>query len=55
MGSRMDFEELNKFLEDKSVKLDALIDHRRFTFNNAPAAFDYLLSGKHTGKVVITF
>ncbi|KAF1980527.1 NAD(P)-binding protein [Bimuria novae-zelandiae CBS 107.79] len=44
VGSEVEFEELNQFLEDK-----------KFTFDNAPAAFDYLISGKHTGKVGITF
>lgn len=43
---------MNKFLEEKSVRLNTVID-RVFPFNDAPAAFEYLSSGKHVGKVVI--
>lgn len=54
MGSKLDFEQLNRFLEERKVDLSAVIDQRIFAFDDAPAAFDYLVSGKHTGKVVIT-
>jgi len=53
VGSKLEFEALNQFLEEKEVKLDTIID-RTFAFDDSPAAFDYLYSGKHTGKVVIT-
>lgn len=52
MGSKEDFEELNRFLEEKKVSLAPLID-RVFTFDESPAAFNYLYSGSHVGKVVI--
>jgi len=52
VGSRLDFEELNKFLEEKNVRLDKVID-RVYSFDDAPAAFERLISGAHTGKVVI--
>lgn len=52
MGSKKDFEDLNRFLEEKEVHLTPIID-RVFPFEESAAAFDYLFSGKHTGKVVI--
>ncbi|KAF2627420.1 NAD(P)-binding protein [Macroventuria anomochaeta] len=51
-GSKADFEALNVFFAEKEVHLDPLID-RTFSFDDAEAAFDYLSSGKHVGKVVI--
>ncbi|KAF2258919.1 GroES-like protein, partial [Lojkania enalia] len=52
VGSKSDFEEVNSFLEEKGVKLDTIID-RIFQFDDAKAAFDYLVSGNHVGKIVI--
>lgn len=43
---------LNQFLEKREVSLVPLVD-RVFPFNESPAAFDYLYSGKHVGEVVI--
>ena len=43
---------MNQFLEDKKVALGPIID-RVFSFDESRDAFDYLFSGKHTGKVVI--
>jgi D-arabinose 1-dehydrogenase-like Zn-dependent alcohol dehydrogenase len=51
-GSKADFQAVNNFLEAKSVRLDTLID-RVFSFDDAPAALEYLGSGKHVGKFVI--
>lgn len=51
VGSRDDFETMNRFLAEK--KLKPVID-RVFDFANAMAAFRYLESGSHFGKVVIT-
>ncbi|PNP79498.1 hypothetical protein FNYG_07114 [Fusarium nygamai] len=51
-GSKDDYLSLNKFLEEKKVSLAPLVD-RIFSFEESPAAFDYLYSGKHVGKVVI--
>lgn len=54
VGSKQDFQDVNRFLEEKRVRLDRIID-RTFAFDDAKAAFEYLESGKHMGKVVITF
>ncbi|KAK4234058.1 putative alcohol dehydrogenase [Achaetomium macrosporum] len=51
-GSKQDYIDLNRFLEEKKVSLSPLID-RVFAFDKAPAAFEYLYSGSHVGKVVI--
>jgi NADPH:quinone reductase-like Zn-dependent oxidoreductase len=45
---------MNRFLEEKKVKLTPALD-RVFEFNQSKEAFDYLYSGKHTGKIVIKF
>jgi NADPH:quinone reductase-like Zn-dependent oxidoreductase len=50
VGSRQDFEQMNAFIAKN--KLKPVID-RVFTFEEAPAAFEYLKSGSHFGKVVI--
>jgi NADPH:quinone reductase-like Zn-dependent oxidoreductase len=50
VGSRADFEAMNAFIERYKIK--PVID-RVFEFDAAPAAFDYLKSGSHFGKVVI--
>jgi threonine dehydrogenase-like Zn-dependent dehydrogenase len=52
MGSKADFEDMNRFLEEREVKLSPALD-RVFPFSASKNAFDYLKSGKHTGKVVI--
>jgi threonine dehydrogenase-like Zn-dependent dehydrogenase len=51
-GSKADFQAVNNFLEEKSVRIDTLID-RVFSFDDALRAFEYLRSRKHVGKVVI--
>ncbi|KAK4034451.1 hypothetical protein C8A01DRAFT_49161 [Parachaetomium inaequale] len=52
VGSKEDYVELNGFLEEKKVSLAPLVD-RVFKFDESPAAFDYLYSGSHIGKVII--
>ncbi|KAJ3549422.1 hypothetical protein NM208_g527 [Fusarium decemcellulare] len=52
MGSKRDFQEMNRFLEDKKIHLTPIID-RVFPFEETKVAFEYLYAGKHTGKVVI--
>jgi threonine dehydrogenase-like Zn-dependent dehydrogenase len=52
VGSKEDYVDLNRFLEEKKVSLAPLVD-RVFKFDEAPEAFDYLYSGSHVGKVVI--
>ena len=44
---------MNAFLDEKKVKLDVIID-KVFSFDEAPQAYEYLASGKHVGKIVIT-
>ncbi len=51
VGSRADFEALNAFLT--THRIHPIID-RVFSFAEASAAFDYLRSGAHFGKVVIS-
>lgn len=50
VGSRADFEAMNTFIGQHRLK--PIID-RIFPFDEAPAAFAYLESGSHFGKVVI--
>jgi NADPH:quinone reductase-like Zn-dependent oxidoreductase len=50
VGSRADFEAMNAFIELHRIK--PVID-RVFDFKDAQAAFDYMDSGSHFGKVVI--
>lgn len=50
VGSREEFEAMNAFIAKHRLK--PVID-RVFPFDEAPAAFDYLESGSHFGKVVI--
>lgn len=52
VGSKLDYESMNKFIEEKQVSLTPIID-KVFSFEESEAAFDYLYSGKHSGKVVI--
>ena len=50
VGSRADFEAMNGFIAKH--KLKPVID-KVFAFEDASAAFQYLKSGSHFGKVVI--
>ncbi|KAH7145809.1 alcohol dehydrogenase [Dactylonectria estremocensis] len=52
VGSKVDYQHLNAYLEKKKVSIAPIID-RTFSFQDSKAAFDYMYSGKHTGKVVI--
>lgn len=52
VGSRVDFEEMNRYLEDKKVGLKPALD-KVFKFEDSKEAFEYLGSAKHTGKIVI--
>ncbi|KAL2164337.1 hypothetical protein VTH06DRAFT_3553 [Thermothelomyces fergusii] len=45
VGSKQDFIDLSRFLEEKQVSLSPLID-RVFPFDESPAALDYLYSGR---------
>ncbi len=50
VGSRAMFEDMNRFITGEGIK--PVID-RVFPFADAPAAFRYLESGSHFGKVVV--
>ncbi|KAH7386733.1 chaperonin 10-like protein [Phaeosphaeria sp. MPI-PUGE-AT-0046c] len=52
VGSKAEFLAMNRFLEEKKVRFTPALD-RVFKFGDSKEAFDYLRSGKHTGKVVI--
>ncbi|KAL4925344.1 zinc-dependent alcohol dehydrogenase family protein [Aspergillus undulatus] len=52
-GSKFDLQNLCKFLEEKAVRLEPLLDNTIFSFDNSKAAFDHLYAAKHMGKVVI--
>ncbi|KAJ7171608.1 alcohol dehydrogenase [Mycena crocata] len=52
VGPKIDFQNLDRFLEEKDVKLAPLIGNV-FSFDDSKAAFEHLRSGKATGRVVI--
>ncbi|CAG7939041.1 unnamed protein product [Penicillium olsonii] len=52
-GSKVDLQNVCKFLEEKEVQLKPLMDDKIFSFENSKAALDYLYAAKHMGKVVI--
>lgn len=52
VGSRQDFEQMNKFINASKIYFEDIID-RRFKFEETDKAFEYLWSGKHVGKIVI--
>lgn len=53
MGTRKDFEEMNRYLEEKKVRFDSLLVDPPFAFEDAKAAYERLESGKFHGKIVI--
>ncbi|KAK5790777.1 hypothetical protein VI817_008064 [Penicillium citrinum] len=53
VGSKIDQRNLCDFLSEKKVALKGIIDKRVFSFEESQAAFDYLYSGQHVGKVII--
>ncbi|KAK4238553.1 chaperonin 10-like protein [Achaetomium macrosporum] len=52
VSSKEEYIELNRFLAEKKVSLAPFVD-RVFSFDESPAAFDYMYSGRHVGKVII--
>lgn len=50
VGSRAMLEDLVRFMEATGIR--PVID-RRFAFDDAPAAYRYLRSGEHFGKIVV--
>jgi NADPH:quinone reductase-like Zn-dependent oxidoreductase len=52
VGSKLDLENLNRAVTANGLGFTDVID-RTFPFGRAEEAFDYVLSGKQVGKVVI--
>ena len=53
IGSKIDQRNLCNFLSEMKVGLKPILDDVVFSFEDSQAAFDYLYSAKHMGKVVI--
>lgn len=53
MGTRSDFEEMNRYLEENSIHFKPLLVDVPFTFADAQKAYERLASGKFYGKIVI--
>lgn len=51
VGNRMQFEEMNRAIEVNQIR--PVMDPKRFSFEDAKEAFQYLWEQKHFGKVVI--
>ena len=53
MGTKNDFEEMNRYLEEKKVQFKALLVDEPFAFADADKAYERLESGRFHGKIVI--
>jgi NADPH:quinone reductase-like Zn-dependent oxidoreductase len=53
VGSKIDQTNLHNFLAEKRIDLKPILDGKVFSFKDSQAAFDYMSSAKHMGKVVI--
>ncbi|KAF2016914.1 GroES-like protein [Aaosphaeria arxii CBS 175.79] len=53
VGSRLEFEDMNRYLEENEVHLSPLLVDQPFTFAKAQDAYDRLESGKFHGKIII--
>lgn len=53
VGGRLDFEDMNRYLEEKKVHFSELLVDRPFAFANSQDAYDRLESGKFYGKIII--
>ncbi|KAF3046207.1 hypothetical protein E8E11_009006 [Didymella keratinophila] len=53
MGTKNDFEEMNRYLEEKKVHFNPLLVDEPFAFADADKAYARLESGKFHGKIVI--
>lgn len=51
LGTRVQFEEMNRFIDEKGIK--PVVDEKVFGFDDIKAAYEYLESQKHFSKVVI--
>ncbi|KAL7907083.1 GroES-like protein [Trichoderma velutinum] len=52
VGTKIDFEEFNAHLEKRKINLQPLVD-RVFALDEGKEAFDYLLAGRHVGKIIV--
>lgn len=52
MGSKADFEEMNRYIEQKKIHFESLLD-RSYSFANVKDAYNHLESGRFHGKIVI--
>lgn len=52
VGSRLDFERMNELIAATGMRFEDVVD-RKFSYDEAPDAFEYLWSGKHVGKVAM--
>ncbi|KAH8805447.1 alcohol dehydrogenase [Xylogone sp. PMI_703] len=50
-GSKLQFEEMNRAIEQRNIK--PVVDEKIFGFSEIHEAYQYLVSQKHVGKVVI--
>ncbi|KAK4163700.1 chaperonin 10-like protein [Cladorrhinum sp. PSN259] len=54
VGSKDDLEDLNKFIEERKIKLDALVDDKKvWRIEESAEAVEWLWRGEHLGKVVV--
>lgn len=53
MGSKADFEEMNRYIEEEKIHFDPLLFGSPYSFANAKDAYDHLESGKFHGKIII--
>ncbi|KAF9695120.1 hypothetical protein EKO04_006870 [Ascochyta lentis] len=53
VGSRSEFEDMNRYLEEKKVHFSPLLVDQPFAFTDAKDAYDRLESGKFYGKIII--
>lgn len=51
LGSRVQFEAMNQFIEEKGIK--PVLDERRFTLAETREAYEYVVHQRHFSKVAI--
>jgi NADPH:quinone reductase-like Zn-dependent oxidoreductase len=51
VGSRLQFEEMNRAIEANDIK--PIVDEKVFTFDEAKDAYQYMWDQKHFGKLCI--
>ena len=53
VGSRSDFEDMNRYLQEHKVHFDRLLVDEPFAFADAKEAYARLESGEFHGKIII--